>query len=158
VGTADNLVTTVVEFLQTIGIPCEYGEVHAGSVVPGVAIVAGALVVDVARLEYPGDLLHEAAHIAVLAPERRPGVEQADLDANQGDEIAAELWSFLAATELGVSPEVVFHRDGYQGSGQWLVETYRAGTLVGQPLLEWMGILDAQGEVVSWLRTRSGTE
>ena len=30
------------------------------------------LVVDLAKLKYPGDLLHEAAHLAVAPPEFRP--------------------------------------------------------------------------------------
>ena len=154
---ATPLVEMIVDFLRSVEIPCAYGRVEA-SVVPGVSIAAGGLAIDIERLEHPGDLLHEAGHLAMVPPERRPTIEQADLEANQGDEIGAELWSFLAATALGLPPELVFHDDGYQGSGAWFVETYRSGVLVGQPLLEWMGILDTNGAVVSWLRTRPATD
>jgi hypothetical protein len=153
----DQLVEVIVGFLRGIGIPCAYGKIDA-RVLPGISIAAGGLAIDLERLEHPGDLLHEAGHLAMVPPERRSAVDLADLDSNQGDEIGAELWSFLAATHLDLPPELVFHDDGYQGTGAWFVETYRSGVLIGQPLLEWMGILDANGAVISWLRTRPGSD
>ena len=40
---------------------------------PGLTIVDGTLVVDAVRLAWPGDILHEAAHIALTPPSRRAG-------------------------------------------------------------------------------------
>lgn len=75
----------------------------------------------------------------------------------QGEEIGVQLWTYLAALEIGLPPEIVFHAGGYQGSSDWFVETYGSGNFVGLPLLTWMGIAIANPEggppiVNRWLR------
>ena len=57
---------------------------------PGIRLEQGALLVDESQLTYPGDLLHEAGHIAMTPPELRPslsgaitvpGLDMAELEA-----------------------------------------------------------------------------
>ena len=79
---------------------------------------------DSEKLKYPGDLLHEAGHIAVTEEKLRSliGTEQMESSwPTDGDEIAAILWSFAACQHLGLELEVVFHPDGYKNANHgWL--------------------------------------
>ncbi len=68
----DTLTDTLVAFLRSIGLVVRTCRVLEQTFVPGIWIDHGALVVDEARLRFPGDLLHEAGHLAVAPPERRP--------------------------------------------------------------------------------------
>src|SRR5258708_1523489 len=60
----------VLDFLRGIGLAVSIGEIEGPTVLPGIRVVAGGLVVDPARLKHPGDLLHEAGHLAVMPAER----------------------------------------------------------------------------------------
>jgi hypothetical protein len=94
-------------------------------------------------LKYPGDLLHEAGHIAVTEERLRPliGTEEMDNDwPSLGDEIAAILWSYAALSHLNLDPKVVFHPDGYKGASDWFIEQFNNKNYMGLPLLEWMGL------------------
>ena len=55
-------------FLAEIGIPVSETTLSQSTFVPGILIDQGRLLVDPAKLLYPGDLLHEAGHIAVTLP------------------------------------------------------------------------------------------
>ncbi len=126
-------------FLEEIGIPVVPCALPEKCFVPGIRLQHGELLVDESRLLYPGDLLHEAGHLAVMTPARRAS-RVADASSNLGDEIAAIAWSWAALTHLGLAPEIVFHPHGYRGASSFLMETYGAGTYVGLPLLQWMGL------------------
>ncbi len=52
----------IVTFLRNIGLEVRAGSVENGTVLPGIRVDAGVLVYDPARLQFPGDLLHEAGH------------------------------------------------------------------------------------------------
>jgi hypothetical protein len=152
----DATVTLILEWLREIGVAA----LDEGSFLPGVTLEPGGLVVDPERLLYPGDLLHEAGHLATMLP-----AERAKAGADMGDEIAAQTWSYAAAVHLGLAPEVVFHASGYKGAAQRLIEIYRDGK-AGVPLLQWMGLtLDAKRaaesgippfpHMIRWLREDS---
>jgi hypothetical protein len=133
---ADPLVGRIVAFLRRIGIPVEAATLDGGTFLPGIAVVGGGLRVDPSRLAWPGDLLHEAGHIAVGDPARRDdGVSN-----DPGEEMAALAWSFAAATHLGLDPSVPFHEGGYRGEGASLAENFSQGGYVGVPLLAWWGL------------------
>ena len=155
--TPDEAIPLMLAFLDRIGIPYSEGELDGEGFLPGLRIVDGGLVIDRTKLKYPGDILHEAGHIALTNPDKRQSLNQAVLDAQsrkESEEVGVELWSYLAAKEIGVPPEIVFHSDGYKGSGEHLVSQYEKGNLIGLPLLIWMGVC-APGDplrVVSWLR------
>ncbi|MCP5141399.1 MAG: hypothetical protein H6980_03460 [Gammaproteobacteria bacterium] len=129
----------MVAFIESIGIPVIEGELPERVFVPGIWLDKGRLVVDYSKLTYPGDLLHEAGHIAVMLPEQRMGIS-VDASNNAGDEIAAICWSYAAARHIGVDSRVLFHENGYKGDGAWLAETFDRGNYVGLPLLQWMGL------------------
>jgi len=134
---ADSYIEPIIEFLQKIGIPVHIKELPEGTFLPGIRIENGALAVDLGKLAYPGDMLHEAGHIAVMAPTRRKEAF-ADAGPDMGEEIAAQAWSYAAAKASGTPPEVVFHENGYKGSATWLKDHYEGEEcFAGLPLLAW---------------------
>ena len=127
---------------------------------PGIEIDHGTLRVDALRLTYPGDLLHEAGHIAVADPAER---RQPKLSPNDGDEFAAIAWYYAAVVKLGIDPRIVFHSGGYRGWSEAFVENFAARRYVGVPLLQWYGMAielrtagsragEAYPHMLRWLR------
>lgn len=150
----------ILPFLAEIGIGVHERALPATTFLPGISILAGSLVIDRARLAYPGDLLHEAGHIAVVLPTQRPALSD-NLESNPGDEMAAIAWSYAAALHIGLDPAVVLHEHGYQGGGASILENFAAGRTFGVPLLQWYGLTwerdDGSGRPVyprmhGWLR------
>lgn len=125
---------SITRFLDRIGLPVTLSRIEGESFLPGVVIQKGALIVDSDRLGSPGDILHEAGHLAV-APARLRGsldgnidacaaalIADADLavteiEANQiaRTEPQAIAWSYAAALAAGVTPDCVFWEQGYGG-------------------------------------------
>jgi len=134
----DPSATRIVEWLRKIGLTVRLAPLGDDTFLPGVVMEAGGIVVDPERLLYPGDLLHEAGHLATMLPERR-AANESNAGREMGDEIAAQTWSYAAAVHLELAPEIVFHATGYKGSAATLMEAYRDGK-VGVPLLQWMGL------------------
>jgi len=128
---ADPLVGRIVAFLRQVGIPVETAVLGDDTFLPGLAVAAGRLRVDPARLAWPGDLLHEAGHIAV----GDPACSAEGVSDNPGEEMAALAWSFAAATHLGLDATVPFHDGGYRGGGRALAEAFSGGGYVGAPML-----------------------
>ncbi|MCT7655492.1 hypothetical protein MBH78_14175 [Oceanimonas sp. NS1] len=138
-----HLVDRIVGFLRDLGLPVHEGEVIAGFL-PGIAIRGGGLVVDTARLSHPGDLLHEAGHLAVIAPAQRLQAD-GDVSSDGGEEMAAIAWSYAAAESLSLPLEVLFHEQGYRGQAAWLREHFRESRQgrLGVPLLVYFGMTDS---------------
>jgi hypothetical protein len=131
--------SAIVAFLDEIGLPVTFCDISGETFLPGIRIERGRLLVDEARLLYPGDLLHEAGHLALLPPERRDAITgEAGDDA--GFEMGAIAWSYAAALHIGIDPAVVFHAHGYRGSSQAIMENFAAGRYMGVPILEWLGL------------------
>lgn len=142
---ANPLTRQITDFIVGIGIPVETGETPDNVILPGILINNGVLVVDESKLKYPGDLLHEAGHLAVMPGTQRNALYN-DVSKNAGDEIAALAWSWAALVYLGLPPEVVFHPHGYKGQSDWLIETFSNGGNIGVPLLQWMGLTTEPGK------------
>ena len=132
------LIATIVAFLDRIGIPVIIEPVEPGSLLPGVTVRHGALVFDPDNLPHPGDLLHEAGHIAVTDPAVRGTIE--GVSDSPGEELAAICWSYAAALELGIDPAVVFHPKGYKGGSTSILANFAKGTYFGVPLLDYYGM------------------
>lgn len=156
-------IVQIVQFLSEIGIPVRAGELPPETFLPGIFIENGGLVIDEARLTYPGDLLHEAGHLAVMSPQERGGAN-ATMSDNGGFEMAAVAWSYAAALHIGLDPVVVFHEGGYRGGSQAILENFGAGRYFGVPVLEWMEMtvgakpgmeppVAAYPKMLRWLRT-----
>lgn len=135
----DPVVAKIGQFLIDIGIAVRSAELTAKTFLPGMCVERGVLIVDESRLTYPGDLLHEAGHLAVLSSEQRQtaGPEMGD---DGGFEMAATAWSYAAALHIGVDLALVFHRDGYRGNSQAILENFAAGRYIGVPVLDWLGM------------------
>ena len=61
----------IVAFLGTNGIVVERRDLPHATFLPDLDVVRGQLRVNPQRLAWPGDLLHEAGHIAVSDPANR---------------------------------------------------------------------------------------
>ncbi len=129
-GSAE-LFDRIIAFVRGIGIPVIEGTVAGDSFLPAVAVVEGKVIVDRARLNWPGDILHEAGHLAVLEAEARSG----EVPDDSALELAAMAWSYAAAVELRIDPGVVFHEGGYHGRGPGLALNYAMGMYIGLPEL-----------------------
>jgi hypothetical protein len=148
---------TIVDFLRGIGIAVEAATLPDDGFLPAMTVREGRLLYDPQRLRWPGDLLHEAGHIAVTDPTLRLTVSEFDSDG--GDEMAAIAWSYAAALAAGVEPRIVFHDHGYRGDGQWLAETFGDGRYIGLPMLQYYGLARrieddgaAYPAMIKWLR------
>ncbi|EJG02326.1 hypothetical protein [Flavobacterium sp. F52] len=135
-------VKKVIFFLKEIGIDIvekELGETF----LPGLELGPNCIYIDYSKLLYPGDILHEAGHLAVTLPAERKLVGTVEISKDwptQGDEIAALLWSYAALHHLQLPAEFVFHPNGYKGSSEWFISNFTSGNYMGLPLLEWMGL------------------
>jgi len=147
----------IVGFLREIGIPVQRAELGDDSFLPGIAVQRGGLLVDEARLTWPGDLLHEAAHIAIAPPDARPqmtgevavpGLDLATI------EKAAVPWSYAAALNVGIDPALVFHEGGYRGKSAGLLRTFGFGVYPGLNLLVDAGLTTVElfPRMARWLR------
>ncbi len=147
----------MLEFLTSIGLPVRETSFAKPGFLPGLLIEKGELLLDRARLLYPGDLLHEAGHLAVTAAAERP-LLGANVTENhpekEGEELAVLLWTYAACCHLNIPPIVVFHPDGYKGSSEWLIDTFTSGQYIALPLLVWMGLTTTAGfpTMTRWLR------
>ena len=133
----------ILSFLEEIQIKTIEKELDDSSFLPGLALGSDGIHIDFSKLKYPGDILHEAGHWAVTPSEERKHIGTDAMPADwptQGDEIGAMLWSFAAAHYLTLPLEVVFHPNGYKGSSDWLIDSYKNQNYIGLPFLEWAGL------------------
>lgn len=136
--------TRIGSFLDSIGLAMAVIE-HGGGqerrqFVPGIIIDHGVLTLDPMVPIWPGDLLHEAGHVAVTEPQLRAGL--CELAADPGEEMAAIAWSWAGAIASGIAADQLFHSAGYRGGGGYLAENFTAGRFVGVPMLGWFGLCD----------------
>jgi hypothetical protein len=124
---------------------------------PGLSIKGNTILMDSAQLKYPGDLLHEAGHIAVTEEKIRPSLGTEEIGSNwptDGEEIAAILWSYAASYYLNLDLGIVFHPDGYKNESEWLIKQFSSKNYIGLPLLEWMSLCNKEEFPImqKWLR------
>ncbi len=138
----------ITEFIASLGIDVITEEFAGLSFLPGIRIENGCLLVNPDLLVSPGDLLHEAGHLAVMTRKDREscpwnaGNSKTSQQA-AGEEMAAIAWSYAAAVYLGVDAEVVFHPQGYNGDSEWLLGVFvgnPGSAVLGVPMLQWMGM------------------
>lgn len=132
----------MLNFLKEIGISYHFEEIDGDTFLPGLKLRDGTLVIDTQRLRYPGDILHEAGHLACMPEDMRRTMND-NLDSSQvhqGGEMMAIAWSYAVCIHLGIDPKIVFHEYGYKGSGESIVANFSQGQYFGVPLLEWCGM------------------
>jgi hypothetical protein len=146
------IVNRIAGFLTGIGLGIRAGNISGPVILPGIQIRRGVLVVDEAQLSYPGDLLHEAAHLAVV-PAARRNLLDADTGDDGGEEVGAIAWSYAAALHLKLDPAVVFHAHGYRGGSASILQNFSEGRYIGVPFLRWIGLADdSYPRMTKWLR------
>ena len=140
------ILTKILDFLEEIEIAYSLEQIDGSTFLPGLKLREGRLVIDVDKLTYPGDILHEAGHLATLPPDIRVMMSD-DLgndQIHQGGELMAIAWSYAVCTHLKIDPYLVFHEKGYKGGGQSIVENFNEGKYFGVPLMEWYGMTYTQ--------------
>jgi hypothetical protein len=157
---------SIVDFLGRIGLEIVEDTLPADTFLPGIALRDGGLVVDPEKLMWPGDLLHEAGHLAVLPAAVRRAAHD-DLAEDSGVEHAGELeamaWAWAATVELGLPAEVLIHEGGYNGKSRDLLQMYAFGVYPGLQGLCATGMTAAPGfapeplpvrypQMLRWLR------
>lgn len=149
---SDSLTQCIATFLKEIGLEVEPAVCLEDTFLPGIQVCAGRLLIDEAKLLYPGDILHEAGHLAVLPRAQRsqadgqiatPAEFAADADLL---EAAAIAWSYAASLRVGLDPAVVFHPHGYRGNSAALLLGFQLGVSPGATTLAAAGmtLLDEQ--------------
>lgn len=129
----------ILQFLEGIGLPVRTAAIEQATFLPGIRIESGSLIIDPGRLLYPGDILHEAGHLALMEPERRAGTSD-DAGTDGGEEMGAIAWSYAAALHIRLDVRVLFHGEGYRGDADSIVENFANGRYLGVPMLEWTGL------------------
>lgn len=143
----DTIADIITAFLEKIKLPLHFEDIDMPTFLPGILIRNGELVVDRNKLQYPGDVLHEAGHLAVMPPRIRKTMN-GDIgsdDIHRAGELGAIAWSYAVCVHLGLDPRVVFHEHGYKGGGAHWAELYSKGSDMGVPLLEWQEMTDKKG-------------
>ncbi len=133
------LINRITNFLGDIGLEVRSESLPNDTFLPGVTVKNGALVFDKSKLTYPGDLLHEARHLAVVSPQRRKSLNDS-VGRILHEEMCAIAWSYAAVVHLDIAPEILFHAGGYQGGGKSFIENFSSGHYVAVCTLEWLGL------------------
>lgn len=133
----DHLVIKLADFVRSIGIEMRACNIDRKTLFPGLDIRAGAVMIDESKLLHPGNILHEAGHIAVHALSRR---SQPKFSPTKGEELGALAWSYAAALRLGLSAELVFYPGSFTGWATALIENFGEGRYVSVPLLQRYGM------------------
>ena len=141
---------TIAAFLNEIGIALRIERVEGEMFLPGIDVHQGAVRVDPTRDAFPGDLLHEAGHLAVVEAERRSAASMFEVE--PGEEMAAMAWSVAAARHCGIDLSVVFHPEGYRGASESLREAFSGEMGPGVPLLSAWGMSAEPRRAAEWGR------
>lgn len=140
---ADHLLDRSVDFLRAIGIPVHFRPIDTDSFLPGIRIENGEIVVDMEKLKYPGDILHEAGHIAVVPAKERSTLNEQTIiqrEQREAEEMMAIAWSYAACVYLNIDASFVFHNEGYKGGGSSIADNFKNGNYFGVPMLQWVGM------------------
>lgn len=143
------MVRTLAAFVESVGIPAVAASSLSQTVFPGLDIQNGCVLIDETRVIYPGDILHEAGHLAVTDSRHRSAPVLAP---SGGDELSALAWSYAAACHLQIDPAVVFYPASYHDTGDALLEAFAAGRYIGVPMLQLYGMTTSYPRMRRWLR------
>lgn len=124
----------IFDFIAGIGLPIREATLPEDTFLPGVEMRGGGILVDPARLMWPGDLLHEAGHLAMLPSQLRHTAEE-DQPNVAGADYAGEMevmgWAYAATHALDIPLDVLLHEGGYRGRSRDLLQTYSFGIYPG---------------------------
>lgn len=135
----DELTHKITSFLMQIGVETISAKITEETFLPGILVKEGKLLVDEEKLEFPGDLLHEAGHLAVAPANLREKLsDEVVLPDFNPDvlETQAILWSYAACVYLEIDPQIVFHKGGYKRKSESLLLNFKLGVFIGLNGLE----------------------
>ena len=155
-----------IEFLNRIGISIRQVKLQTDSFLPGLSIEQGCILIDRDALTFPGDILHEAGHIAVVPAAERPLLNADSIKtrkSREAEEMMAIAWSYAACIHIEVDPYFVFHDDGYKGGGSYIADNFKEKKYFGLPMLQWIGLtadeknapalqVEPYPHMIKWLR------
>jgi hypothetical protein len=158
-------VEKVLSFLDKIGIEVVEKKLN-NTFLPGLDLGPNCIYIDFKKLLYPGDILHEAGHLAVTEAQERILIGTNKISKEwptPGEEMGAILWSFAVTKHLDLPIEFVFHPNGYKNESDWLISNFNNEVYIGLPFLEWIGLTlskehalkenkKAFPEMLKWLR------
>jgi hypothetical protein len=133
------ILESVVGFIRSIGVEINEGPMFRETLVSGIDIVDGTLLIEPAILCQPADILHEAGHIALTDPSLRSQLG-GTISSTPADEISTIAWTWAASRFLDIDPALVFHDEVISGNGPTLRENFTAGRYVGVPMLQRWGL------------------
>lgn len=156
----------IFDFIAHVGIDIAEAPLPADTFLPGIELRGGGIVVDADTLLWPGDLLHEAGHLAVLPAALRKEAHEDQPNAAEVEhagELEAMAWAWAAAMELGLPADVLIHAGGYNGKSGDLLQMYAFGVYPGLKGLCATGMTAAPGftpdcgpvhypQMLRWLR------
>jgi hypothetical protein len=133
------VIDTIAGFLNLVGIGYVMRPINGETFLPGLQLENGKIVIDTEKLLYPGDILHEAGHLAAYTSDIRETIGD-PLTVSGGYEMMALAWSYAACLHIGIDPKIVFHEDGYKGESEFLLQEFASGSYIGLNMLQWMGM------------------
>jgi len=139
VSDREEIIGSIIDFLIYVGIDVEDASLPEKTFLPGIYIENGRMLIDRSRLLFPGDLLHEAGHLAVIPSDIRATLTgEMTLSWTQMEPIEAQAmaWSYAAVLHLGIDPRVVFHPAGYKGRSAAILQGFELGLYIGLQGLE----------------------
>jgi len=139
----DPVTQKIADFIVDIGLELVREPIDEETFLPGILVRNGAVVVDEERLNYAGDLLHEAGHLALASSDIRrtlSGEVRFPGKVMEPIEVQAMAWSYAAALFIGIDPEIVFHEGGYFGASKSLLLNFRVGAYIGVNGLQEAGL------------------
>lgn len=162
----DKYLEKCMSFLNEIGIETMFETLEEPCFLPGLSIRNGTIIIDREALYYPGDILHEAGHIAVVPATERHALNASVIEKREqreAEEMMAIAWSYAACMHLGLDPYVVFHDDGYKGGGSYIADNFNNKNYFGLPMLQWIGLtadeknaaeknIEPYPHMIRWLR------
>lgn len=138
----EGIFSKIIDFINRVGIEVDFCEIGEDMFLPGLRVDKGVLQIDIGKLSYIVDTLHEAGHIAIMSHEERKSLS-GKLD-NQENDVANEMaviaWTYAACLDIGIEPSVVFHNDGYKGDAENIISNFKEGRYFGVPMLQWYGM------------------
>jgi len=153
-----------IAFLNDIGVQTSFRSIGDDSFLPGFLIENGMVVIDMDLLQYPGDILHEAGHIAVVPFADRSRLNEKAIIKRrdrEAEEVMAIAWSYAACIHLMIDPSFVFHEDGYRGGSNSIMDSCSRNEYMGMFMLQSLGMATDNKEaargastprMIKWLR------
>ncbi len=138
----------IFDFIAGIGLPIRESALPDDTFLPGIRLHEGGLVVDPQKLLWPGDLLHEAGHLAILPADIRAAAHDDLVDAldiEHAGEQEAMAWAYAATVALRIPSEVLIHPGGYKGRSSEILSMYAFGIYPGLRGLCALGLAASPG-------------